>query len=121
MELVHHRALIYNRHDEASNAKWAFARGNEKVVIEVPVRLASRDGVGLVDAMVGGCGIGRPSEFPVRQLVASNALRLILTEWEGRTLPVHAVWPTNAARTSAKARLFLEFATNLMRIDGNGH
>lgn len=117
LELVHHRALIYNRHDEASNAKWSFARGDENVVIEVPVQLASRDGLGLVDAMLGGCGIGRPSEFPVRRLVASNQLRILLTDWQTRTLPVQAVWPTNAARSSAKARLFLEFAASLLQLE----
>lgn len=120
LDLAQHRALIYKRHDEASNAKWTFTRGSETVVIEVPVQLASRDGLGLVDAMVGGCGIGRPSEFPVRRLVASNLLQILLAEWEGRTLPVQAVWPTNAARVSAKSRLFLEFATSLMRRDEGG-
>jgi DNA-binding transcriptional LysR family regulator len=63
-DLVRHRALIYQRHDEASNACWLFVRGDERVEIEVPVQLASRDGLGLLDANLGGCGIGRLSEFP---------------------------------------------------------
>jgi LysR family transcriptional regulator for bpeEF and oprC len=116
-DLVHHRALVFNRQDEAPNAKWAFARDDERLVIEVPVRLTSRDGVGLIDAMVGGCGIGRTSEFPVRQFVDSNVLKVLLPGWEGRTLPVHAVWPSNGARMSAKTQVFLEFARNLMKTE----
>ena len=97
-----------------------FARGHERVAIEVPVQLASRDGVGLLDAILGGCGIGKLSEFPVSPLVASNQLRLLLTEWESETRPVQAVWPTNAARLAAKSRVFLEFVTGLLEARGNG-
>ena len=86
--------------------------------MEVPVQLASRDGLGLVDAMLGGCGIGRTSEFPIRPFVALNQLRLLLTDWEGRTKPVQVVWPTNAARMAAKSRLFLEFVTSRLKGEG---
>jgi LysR family transcriptional regulator for bpeEF and oprC len=118
-DLVRHRALLYQRHDEASNVSWAFTRGHERVAIEVPVQLAARDGVGMVDAMLGGCGIGRLSEFAVRRLVALNQLRIVLTEWETGTVPVQAVWPTGSARMTAKSRLFLEFVTSLLEGEGN--
>jgi|KBSMisStaDraftv2_1062788.scaffolds.fasta_scaffold19024_5 LysR family transcriptional regulator, regulator for bpeEF and oprC len=120
-DLVRHRALIYQRHDEESNARWVFARGDERVEVEVPVQLASRDGLGLVDAILGGCGIGRASEFPIRPFVALNQLRLLLTDWEGRAKPVQVVWPTNAARMAAKSRLFLEFVASRLKGEGKVH
>ena len=115
LDLMRHRALVYNRHDEASNASWSFARGTEKVVVRVPVRMASRDGLGLVDAVLGGCGIGKSSEFAVRQLADSKRLTVLLADWQGSTLPVHAVWPNRGSRASAKSKFFLEFACSLMK------
>lgn len=115
LDLTEHRALIYNRHDETSNACWSFVRGDEKIVVRVPVRMVSRDGLGLVDAMIGGAGIGRSSEFAVRHLVASRLLTILFADWQGRTQPVHAVWPNSGSRASAKSKLFLEFACSLMK------
>ena len=114
-DLIEHRALIYNRHDEASNTSWSFVRGIEKVVVKVPVRMASRDGLGLVDAMVGVGGIGRISEFAAGHLAASKLLTTLFADWQGSLLPVHAVWPNSGSRASAKSKLFLEFACSLMK------
>jgi LysR family transcriptional regulator for bpeEF and oprC len=115
LELLQHRVLVYNRHDEASNATWSFVRGEENVVVRVPVRMVSRDGLGVVDAMVGGCGIGKSSEFAVRPLAASKLLTILLPDWRASTKHVHAVWPNSASKASAKSRFFLEFVSSLLR------
>ena len=59
-ELVDHRAIVYARRDEEANTRWVFRRGEESCHVDVPARTVSRDGVGLVDAAVGGAGIARP-------------------------------------------------------------
>lgn len=117
MDLVQHRAVIYGRHDEESNTRWAFVRGAERIVVAVPVRVVSRDGLGLIDAVVGGCGVGRPFDFAVQDLLAAGVLRELLSHWGGDPQPVHAVWPTHGARAAAKVAVFLEFTRGLFAAD----
>jgi DNA-binding transcriptional LysR family regulator len=114
MELVRHRALIYGRHDEDPSTRWAFVRGEEEVVVDVPVRVVSRDGIGLLDAAVGDCGVVRPFDFAVGELVAAGALRMLLPQWSGRPQPLQAVWPSHGARVAAKAAVFLEFVGGVL-------
>jgi LysR family transcriptional regulator for bpeEF and oprC len=113
-DLTRHRALIYARSDEESNTRWRFVRDDEEIVVDVPVRMASRDGIGLIDAAVGGGGVVRAFEFAVRDLAAASLLRPLLQEWRGEPQLVHALWPTHSARSAAKVKVFLDFAEGLL-------
>lgn len=92
-------------------------RGEEEIVVDVPVRVVSQDGIGLIDAAVGGGGVVRPFEFAVRDLLAAGILKTLLPRWRGEPQPLHAVWPTHGARVSAKVAAFLEFAGDLLSAD----
>lgn len=113
-ELAAHRALIYARRDEASNTRWIFTRGAERVVVEVPVRFIARDGIGLADAVLGGCGVARPYDFAVRAMIANGAVKPLLAEWSGERHAVYAVLPHSGRRPSAKVAAFLEYAQTIV-------
>jgi LysR family transcriptional regulator for bpeEF and oprC len=113
-DLERHRAVVYGRHDEAPNTRWEFRRGEERHFVEVPVRLVSRDGVGLVDAAVGGCGLARPFDIVARPYLAEGRLVEVLPDWTSERLEVSAVMPPGKRGASAKVRTYLEFLSNLL-------
>lgn len=113
-DLVRHRAIIYGRRDEASNTDWTLTKGRQRVKISMPVRLVLRDGIGLTDAVVGGCGIALPINISVRHLLTSRALRVLLPEWSGERYPVFAVMPPGPGNASAKVRVCLEFLKSVV-------
>jgi DNA-binding transcriptional LysR family regulator len=113
-DLARHRAIIYGRRDEASNTEWTLTKGRQKVTVSMPVRLVLRDGIGVTDAAVGGCGIAFPIDISVRHLLRSGALRVILPEWSGGHYPVFAVMPPGRGNASAKVRVCLEFLKSVL-------
>ncbi len=113
--LAQHRAVIYARRDEESNTRWAFKKGDESCDVEVPVRTIVRDGIGLVDAAVGGCGIARPSDLAARDAIASGQLRALLADWTGSRRSVSAVLPPHARAMPAKVQVFLDYAADRLR------
>lgn len=113
-ELAEHRAIIYGRRDEASNVEWTFTKGEQRVVVSVPVRIVLRDGIGLTDAAVGEGGIALPLDISVAHLLASGALRALLTDWSAAKFPIFAVLPPGGGRAPAKVRACVEFLAALL-------
>src|SRR6266540_1838701 len=89
-------------------------KGRQKVTVSMSVRLVLRDGIGVTDAAVGGCGIAFPIDISVRHLLRSGALRVILPEWSGGHYPVFAVMPPGRGNASAKVRVCLEFLKSVL-------
>jgi LysR family transcriptional regulator for bpeEF and oprC len=112
-DLKRHRAIIYGRADEESNTTWTFTRSGRTQRVDVPVRLVVRDGVGVTDAVAGGCGIARPFDLAVRRLLDTGAVRPLLTRWEGPRYAVSAV--TATARPPLKVSTFIEFCRSVLR------
>jgi DNA-binding transcriptional LysR family regulator len=113
-ELAKHRAVIYARRDEASNTRWIFLKGSETCEVDVPVRVVSRDGVGLVDAALSGCGLARPFEIAARHWVATGQMRELLTDWTGEQQAITAVLPPQGRTAPAKVRLYVEYVAALL-------
>lgn len=112
-DLAQHRAIIFARPDEEPNTRWEFTRGKERQVVSVRVGMVVRDGVGLVDAGIGGGGVLRPYECAARRHVATGSLKILMPEWSGTKHPVSAAFP-NSHHVPAKVRAFLEFAQALV-------
>lgn len=112
-DLASHRAVIYARRDEDANTRWEFASGSESCQVDVPARLVSTDGIGLIDAILGGCGVGRPFDVSVDHLLRSGELRAVLQDWDRDQQPISAVLPPSG-RTTPKVRLFLDFVAGLL-------
>lgn len=115
LELSQHHAVIYARRDEESNNQWTFVRGSETCEVDLPVRTLVRDGIGLVDAALGGCGVARPSDIAVRHWIKTGQLRALLTEWKGEKKAIYAVTPAHRRTSSAKAQRFVEFVAALLK------
>jgi DNA-binding transcriptional LysR family regulator len=72
-----------------------------------------RDGVGLVDAGLGGGGVLRPYEFAARRDIAAGSLKVLMQDWSSAKHPVCAV-SSSSRHVPAKVRAFLEFAHALI-------
>ena len=113
-ELVAHRAVIYGRRDEASNTRWVFLQGQASCEVDVPVRAISRDGIGLVDAALGGCGIARPLDIAASHWIAAGQLREVLRDWTADAQAITAVLPPHGRAAPAKVRRYLDHAAELL-------
>jgi DNA-binding transcriptional LysR family regulator len=71
-------------------------------------RVIARDGVGLIDAALGGCGIGRPFEISARPSIEGGRLRPLLTDWKGDTRPISVVLPSRQRSTAPKIRACID-------------
>ena len=114
-ELARHRAIIYARRDEEPNTRWTFTKGDETCEVDVPVRAISRDGIGLVDAALGGCGVARPFDVAARHWLDNGRLRLLLEDWASPRQAITAVLPSHSRTASAKVRLYLEHVSDVLR------
>ena len=114
-ELVGHRAVIYARRDEESNNRWTFVQGDKTCNVDLPVRTVVRDGIGLVDAALGGCGLARPCDMAVRHWIETGRLRAVLTDWHGDRQAIYAISPTHWRASSAKAKRFVEFVAAVLK------
>jgi LysR family transcriptional regulator for bpeEF and oprC len=111
-DLTKHRAVIYGRADEQSNTTWTFVRGGKSHRVGVPVRLVVRDGIGITDAVAGGCGIGRPFDLAIDRLVRSGKVRALLQDWDGPRYAVSAVMP--AGRRSMKVGALVDLCRDIL-------
>jgi DNA-binding transcriptional LysR family regulator len=107
-DLAEHRAIVPGRRDESLSVRWTFARGKEREVVAVRPILVARDGIGLVDAALGGVGIARIYDLAANRHLASGALETVLPGWSGGREPIYAVFPSRR-NVPAKVRVFLEF------------
>src|ERR1700730_3070266 len=108
-ELAQHQAVIYGRPDEDPCTEWELVRGDERVRVTLPVRLVVRDGNGLVEAAIAGCGVARPWRLAVDHHVAAGKLTLLLPGWSSTPEPIFVVLPSSRG-TPAKVRGFVDFA-----------
>ena len=114
-QLANHRAVIYGRQDEESNTTWTFIRAGERCSVNVPVSLVTRDGIGLADAALGGCGIARPFDIAVHRLLVSGELRSVLEPWTSIRSEVSAILPSSSRPPSAKVEAFIDFFSGMLR------
>ena len=113
-ELARHHAVIYARRDEDSNTRWTFTRNDERCEVEVSVRAVVRDGIGVIDAVLGGCGVARPFELAARNGLKTGQLREVLADWAGERHAVHAVFPSKAGLRSAKVQHYVAYMEDLL-------
>lgn len=112
-DLSEHRAIIPgHRHDE-KYAKWTFTKGAEREVVNVPVCVVLREGVGLAVTAIGGVGVVQMYDIAAHPFVDDGALELILQEWSCGHQPVFAIIPSRRS-VPAKVRAFIEFAHSLV-------
>ena len=112
-DLATHRAVIPSRSDEGSFARWTFTQGDARDVVAVLASVAARDGVGLVEAAIGGIGVAQIYDLAARSALDAGLLKALFADWTCERQPVHAVVPTRR-HMPAKVRAFLEFVTTIV-------
>jgi LysR family transcriptional regulator, regulator for bpeEF and oprC len=117
-DLTRHRAIVYGRRDEEPNIRWEFTKGRERRTIEMPIRLIMRDGVGIADAAIGGCGVARPFAFAVQALLDDGKLQALLEDWKSERQPLYALLPPKTRGVPAKVRAYLEFFESALSTAG---
>lgn len=113
-ELGEHRVVLPGRRDEDLSVRWTFVRRKDRAVVTVRPSLIARDGIGLVDATLGGAGIARVYDLAARAFVADGSLETVLPDWSCGREPIHAVFPSRR-HLPAKVRVFLDFAHAFVR------
>ena len=113
-ELGRHRAVVHARRDEDPNVRWSFTRGPEHCDVDIAARVIVRDGIGLIDAAVGGAGVTRLSEIAVRRFLAQGDLLEVLSEWIAERKPITAVLPQQSRPPPRKVQIYLDHLAALL-------
>lgn len=113
-DLARHHAVIYARRDEEANTRWTFNRDGDRCEVDVVVRAVVRDGIGLIDAVLGGCGVARPFEVAARHWLAAGQLREVLADWTGEPQAIHTVFPSHSGMRSSKVQLYAAYVASLL-------
>ena len=120
-DLIGHRAIIPGRRDEGSILRrWAFERGVEREEVDVPIAFVARDGVGIVDAAIGGAGVARIFDLSAGPAIEAGTLEIVLPDWDSGQQPIHAILP-GRRNVPTKVRAFLGFMETLMARTSGPH
>lgn len=106
-ELAAHHCVTVER--LALPAAWTFVEGQREIAVPVRSRLTINTAEAAIDAAAAGVGIARVLSYQVADAVRSDALKLILEEFEPEPWPVSLVH-TGRGLLPLKLRAFLDFA-----------
>lgn len=91
-ELVRHDCVVYSR--LATGARWIFERDGVPTEVEVSGRLRTNNSEGVRAAVLAGLGIGLVPAWHFGDEIARGDLRILLSAYEPRRLPICAVRPS---------------------------
>ncbi|MDP3263699.1 MAG: LysR substrate-binding domain-containing protein [Tabrizicola sp.] len=87
---------------------WTFLRGEERIDVPVNPRMEMSEGWALRSAALEGAGVVQLPAFIVGHDVREGRLVPVLSDWQGRPVPLHAVYPDNRL-IAARVRAFVSF------------
>lgn len=108
-DLLHFAALRQGR-------SWSFLRGEERVDVPVAPRLELSDGWALRTAALEGAGVVQLPAFIIGHDLREGRLVPILSGWQGRLVPLHAVYPDNRL-IAGRVRTFVTFLATKARAE----
>jgi LysR family transcriptional regulator for bpeEF and oprC len=111
-DLATHRCVNYFSSKTGKTYDWDFQRGEEKLNIVAPARLAVNDATAYVCAGLAGLGLMQMSTYMLQPYLESKALELVLEDWTSAPLPINIVYLQNR-HLSAKVRVFVEWVADL--------
>ena len=77
-------------------------------------RIRADDTTAIYAAVTRGLGLGFSPLWPIKDLVESGAVEIVLEEFESRPVPIHAVWPVRKS-VPAKTTLFVEILARRLK------
>ncbi len=93
-----------------------FVKNGDALTVKVKPRLMVSDNDSAIEAAVGGLGITRLLSYQIAPQLAEGTLKIILSEYEPKAVPVHVVH--NEGRyTSAKIRTFVDLIAERLRAE----
>lgn len=113
-ELVSHDLLHFAGLRQGRS--WTFLRGEDRVDVPVSPRLELSDGWALRAAALEGAGVVQLPAFILGHDVREGRLVRILPDWQGRPVPLHAVYPDNRL-IAARVKAFVTFLAAKARVE----
>jgi len=89
-ELVDHNCLCFMLSDRLHN-RWTFARGEERLCVDVCGRVQSDDGDAIRRLAVAGEGVAYKSELDVMADLKSGALVRLCSDWQTEAAPLFMI------------------------------
>lgn len=113
-ELAQHQIILARGLNPSPEIK--FVKNNAPITVKVKPRLMVSDNDSAIEAAVEGLGITRLLSYQIAPQLAEGTLKIILSEFETKAVPVHIVH--NEGRyTSAKIRTFVDLMAERLRAD----
>lgn len=114
-ELARHECLTMRNPAGIVIDLWDFTRGDDRRSVKVNGWLISNAREIVLDAALRAQGVGRFTEMTMREHVQSGRLVPVLMDWEVQGGPPTNLLYRTSARRNPRARLFLDFVTQLLQ------
>jgi DNA-binding transcriptional LysR family regulator len=115
-ELAQHQIILARGLNPSSEFK--FVKNDAPLTVKVKPRLMVSDNDSAIEAAVEGLGITRLLSYQIAPQLADGTLKIILSEFETKAVPVHIVH--NEGRyTSAKIRTFVDLMVERLRAESS--
>lgn len=105
-DILQHKVLHYGR--QRSGQKWTLSGPEGLVHLEPEFGLCANNGDVLAEAAVAGHGIVLLPGFIVGPHLRAGRLERVLPEYQGTSLELHALWPSNQALPN-RVRMLIDF------------
>ncbi|MFN4193942.1 MAG: LysR family transcriptional regulator [Tabrizicola sp.] len=112
MDLAGHDLLHFSGLRQGRS--WSFLRREERVDVPVTPRLELSDGWALRTAALEGVGVVHLPAFIIGHDLREGRLMPVLEDWQGRPVPLHAVYPDNRL-IAARVKTFVTFLAGKAR------
>lgn len=114
MDLIGHDLLHFSGLRQGRS--WSYLRGEERVDVPISPRLELSDGWALRAAALEGAGVVQLPAFIIGHDLREGRLEQVLTGWQGRPVPLHAVYPDNRL-IAARVKAFVAFLAAKARLE----
>jgi LysR family transcriptional regulator, regulator for bpeEF and oprC len=111
--LAQHALLVFNMGRQKEH--WDLQRDTEHVQVPLQSRLRINSSFAVCDAAVLGHGIARLPLLVAQNAVAEGRLTPVLAQWQPRSAPVHALFPSVRYLTP-KVRGFIDYAAERFEV-----
>ncbi len=91
-ELTDHDCIVYTR--LATGNRWTFESSTGPTTVEVTGRFKADNSEAVREGVLGGLGVAVIPAFAFRDEIETDAVRVLLKDFEPRQLPMHAVYPS---------------------------
>lgn len=112
-DLARHQCVNFFSARTGKSSEWDFMRGEERIQIKVPGRIAVNDSDAYLEALLVGMGVAQIPALSICPHLKAGRLELVLDDWCVDPLPLHVVYPQNR-HLSAKVRVFVEWVADVL-------